>query len=597
MSNSDWRNFQDEVARLFNQTPGWVACVNHLVRGSRACVRVDVWAEFDTVRDPNDKTGPFHGRVGRCLVHKVIVECKSWKRRIPQEKIMALKAIVEDVGASEGILVSKFGAQEGATKYANNPVNVEALTFTELQSRLTRGSMATKPLAVSSRFGPRSMANATCTGCGFKIKVPFPLVSGKSVYCRACYGHKSMKYPGEALVGSVGFNLLGDDLGSDIKLSLKTALLGGAVFFNVDKPLSIFRQSLSASIRDIESHPRGRLFQDFLLKGPYEAKGAIPSELLDQRLSDEDTTAVIAFIYSHMVQCFKGALAEMLATAPCLHIVRELQAEKRLPRNARLYVGDAVWAWSPEGTGFVKGADLHILTERRSPKTSPSVAIGGVAEVKSFSCRPELLRLQVDRHIVRAQGGLRVGSTVYSSNQISVGDEGNGQVARITVLPSNWRLPRKFHFELNKGRKFLHLQRRVPPHAADFVERVSSKEWRIILRWSNEALDAAAYEMTFWYMEKVGEVLYSHGVPKEWAKMTPAGAGQNAAKMMLYYAILRCRTARESQRAIALYNSYSFGPALGLNFRNAKGQREMLWPQDLDEILMNGKTKHGCRIV
>ena len=79
--------------------------------------------------------------------------------------------------------------------------------------------------------------------------------------------------------------------------------------------------------------------------------------------------------------------------------------------------------------------------------------------------------------------------------------------------------------------------------------------------------------------------------------MTPAEASQNAAKMMLYYAILGCRTPRENQRAIALYNSYGFGYMLGMNFRNRDGKREMLWPQDLDEILQHGETKSGCRIT
>jgi hypothetical protein len=121
-------------------------------------------------------------------------------------------------------------------------------------------------------------------------------------------------------------------------------------------------------------------------------------------------------------------------------------------------------------------------------------------------------------------------------------------------------------------------------------------EWQVTLRWSKEALNAAAYGMTFWFMEKVGEVVYSRGVPKNWEEMTPAEAGQNAAKMMLYYAILRCRTARENQRAIALYNSYCFGYALGMNFRNPRGKREMLWPQDLDEILKDGQNRDGCKI-
>jgi hypothetical protein len=46
-------------------------------------------------------------------------------------------------------------------------------------------------------------------------------------------------------------------------------------------------------------------------------------------------------------------------------------------------------------------------------------------------------------------------------------------------------------------------------------------EWRVTLRWSKEALDAAAYGMTFWFMEKVGEVIYSSGVPKGWSEMSP----------------------------------------------------------------------------
>jgi hypothetical protein len=35
----------------------------------------------------------------------------------------------------------------------------------------------------------------------------------------------------------------------------------------------------------------------------------------------------------------------------------------------------------------------------------------------------------------------------------------------------------------------------------------------------------------------------------------------------------------------------------GLKGRVRSGRREMLWPQDPDEILANDKTKSGCRIV
>jgi hypothetical protein len=31
-----------------------------------------------------------------------------------------------------------------------------------------------------------------------------------------------------------------------------------------------------------------------------------------------------------------------------------------------------------------------------------------------------------------------------------------------------------------------------------------------------------------------------------------------------------------------------------MNFKNKQGKREMLWPEDLDEIATFGETKSGC---
>jgi hypothetical protein len=171
-------------------------------------------------------------------------------------------------------------------------------------------------------------------------------------------------------------------------------------------------------------------------------------------------------------------------------------------------------------------------------------------------------------------------------------------ILRITVQPSDWRLPRTFRFENTERGRLLRVDETVTSPEDDQVTNLGDDRWHIILKSSKEAIAQAAYEITFWYMEKVGEIIYSDpdSMPKDWQEMTPAEAGRNAAKMMLYYAILRCRTPRENQRAIALYNTYGFGYALGMSFRNAEGRREMLWPQDLDEILQSGKTRHGCRI-
>jgi hypothetical protein len=137
----------------------------------------------------------------------------------------------------------------------------------------------------------------------------------------------------------------------------------------------------------------------------------------------------------------------------------------------------------------------------------------------------------------------------------------------------------------------------IPPNDDDLMTNLGAGRWNISLKWSKEAIAQAAYEMTFWYMEKVGESIYADPkmLPKSWKEMTPAQAGRNAIKMVLYYALLRCR-GRVEQRAIALYNSYGYGYTLGMNYKNAEGKREMLWPQDLDEILSVGKTKNGCTI-
>jgi hypothetical protein len=97
-------------------------------------------------------------------------------------------------------------------------------------------------------------------------------------------------------------------------------------------------------------------------------------------------------------------------------------------------------------------------------------------------------------------------------------------------------------------------------------------------------------------MEKLGEAIFREGLPSEWQEMTPAEAGRNAAKMMLYYAILHSPNRPVEQRAIALYNTYGFGYALGMNFRDSNGHRKMLWPEDLREIASSGLTKHGFSI-
>lgn len=397
-----------------------------------------------------------------------------------------------------------------------------------------------------------------------------------------------------ALAEQANLGLLGKALGEDIEAAIALALRSGVVLVSPSDPLGVFRDTLASAIRSIEHHPRGKLLQRFLREGPYERDGQIPPELVHRRLSDTETASAISFILGHIVHCFQGGLAELLALAPCVELTQVLIQEGRLPPETRLYAGDVVEVPLQNQRRFGKGADFHLLDE--SVEGGSTIRVCGVVEVKSYPQSQQRIQVQLQKHLVRAASGLRVPRREFNASQIRLGVPPSSKPLRIGVLPARWRLPRSFRFGPSDKSRRLLIDPPRPPSGEDRIMRLSPTDFRIVLRWSHEALAAAAYEMTFWYMEKVGEVIYRTGVPPAWEEMSAAEAGRNAVKMMLYYAILRCRSRREEDRAIALYNAYGFGYALGMNFRDAQGRREMLWPQDLDEIAREGVTKEGCRI-
>lgn len=64
-----------------------------------------------------------------------IIECKQWKRRIPREKVLALRAIVSDIGADRGFLMAESGFQTGALD-ASLFSNVTLTSVAELAERV-----------------------------------------------------------------------------------------------------------------------------------------------------------------------------------------------------------------------------------------------------------------------------------------------------------------------------------------------------------------------------------------------------------------------------------------------------------------------------
>jgi hypothetical protein len=109
----NWKQYQDDTAEFFRSL-GCDVDVEAKVKGARAEHTLDVWVRFR--------------RFG--LETKWVVENKYWNSPVPKEKVLALKSVVEDVGADRGLLLSTAGFQSGAV-HASEKTNI---TLTDLDS-------------------------------------------------------------------------------------------------------------------------------------------------------------------------------------------------------------------------------------------------------------------------------------------------------------------------------------------------------------------------------------------------------------------------------------------------------------------------------
>ena len=347
----------------------------------------------------------------------------------------------------------------------------------------------------------------------------------------------------------------------------------------------VFQRSLDAAIRDIEQHPRGRLFRRLIEYGPLnpdDPKAQTGNG--ETTLSDPECGLCVQFIFSHMVNRFKGELAELLSMEPCLELVHNLKNQGLLTKAVNLYWSDMVQQrrrtkstneQSKERWGtFTKGADGLIVEQISSQnvKSKNVLKIHGVIEVKSMSLAKSKILSQIDSHISRLNGGVKLGRIIWPPDKID-----SSSMLRIIVVSSTWKLSREWHsVKTYRGRKIVFPEPSAPPIQTR-VKKLQPNLWMIKLAWSQELLEQAAYEMTFWYMSQVGRHVYEDisKLPKGWEYMTLEEAGYNAIKMMLYYMPLRYLSKRQERLAIKLYNVYSFGYVLGAD------SKDMLWPEDL----------------
>lgn len=163
-----WQQFQDHTAEFFRSL-GCHAQVEAKVTGARAEHKIDVWVRFN-------KFG---------LETKWVIECKDWNSTVPKEKVLALRSVVEDVGADRGILISAAGFQPGAVRVAEK-TNITLTEFDGLRETAREDLVASvlhriETRVIELKYELHNLYTSEQTGPHSWISKPQPGVDGNAV--------------------------------------------------------------------------------------------------------------------------------------------------------------------------------------------------------------------------------------------------------------------------------------------------------------------------------------------------------------------------------------------------------------------------------
>ncbi|QAU22735.1 restriction endonuclease [Dyella sp. M7H15-1] len=133
MTYPDWRAYQEAAAEVFRRL-GCNAQVDYRAKGVRAAHDIDVYVTF----------------VRSGILCTWVIECKLWTSRVPKEKVLALKSIIDDLGADRGIMISEAGFQPGAQDVARG-TNITLVTSLEDFARTAIAAASEIPLALDGQ--------------------------------------------------------------------------------------------------------------------------------------------------------------------------------------------------------------------------------------------------------------------------------------------------------------------------------------------------------------------------------------------------------------------------------------------------------------
>ncbi|MBI4881458.1 MAG: hypothetical protein HY812_17615 [Planctomycetes bacterium] len=360
---------------------------------------------------------------------------------------------------------------------------------------------------------------------------------------------------------------------------------------------------MSDVIRGIESRGRFRLLKRLIAFGsllPDWEKGYAQST---DPLSDDELASCVDFIEGHMVAKFQGKLAEILAVPMLMH---GLAGDRRLPGlvGCEYVSGDRIRCRRPNdervgaasGRASMAGPDGIIV--RRGHRNLMRVL--AVVEIKSMRVSVRRLLAQTDGHLAALARGFSVDSSMANSRGALLGPGGQASnpagVFRILVVPSTWSLNRDFRLQRRgAATAIVPAQPVEPPVSADELTVTSDGLTVVRLRWSRDALRAAAFSLAHRYMREVGVALANHPEPGAMLRtdMSAGDAGMNEILHQLHVAIFRQMRMeddpRRRARTIELYNVFAYGWAIGHGFRDRDGQLRPLFHEDIEDMVKSRK--------
>jgi hypothetical protein len=113
-SNPDWYHFQEMISNHFNSI-GTRAETNVTVHGTRTNHDIDILVKIKFL--------------GQNIIW--IVEAKKWNHKVNKLHVLALRTIVNDIGADKGFIISEKGFQTGAIEAAKDS-NISLTTLQDL---------------------------------------------------------------------------------------------------------------------------------------------------------------------------------------------------------------------------------------------------------------------------------------------------------------------------------------------------------------------------------------------------------------------------------------------------------------------------------